>query len=346
MTMLTEKQRLLAALSKQPADRPPVICPGGMMNAAIVDVMNSSNQTLPAAHSDAVLMANLAYAVHNHTGFENFGLPFCMTVEAELLGSEIDLGTFTCEPKISREVFSSATQVEYKDISTILTAGRIPVVCQAASILSTEYPDIPVIGSLTGPVSTAASIIDPIPFLKDLRKNAPAAHRVFDYVTGLLIGFAHKLIDHGATVIAIGDPTATGEILGPKLFNEYAVTYINKLIAAVQHRNVPVIVHICGNLNSVKPLIASLKANAISTDAIVNLKQLKAEFPQLTTMGNISTYLLEYGPPEKVALQARNLLAQGIDIIAPACGLSTSSALANIQAMTHTVKGIQANERT
>ncbi|MDF2875143.1 MAG: hemE 3 [Sporomusa sp.] len=343
MTVLTEKQRLLAVLSKQPVDRPPVICPGGMMNAAIVDVMKSSNQTLPAAHSDAVLMANLAYAVHNLTGFENFGLPFCMTVEAELLGSEIDLGTFACEPKISREVFSSATQVEYKDISTILNTGRIPVVCQAASILTTQYPDIPVIGSLTGPVSTAASIIDPIPFLKDLRKNAPAAHRVFDYVTGLLIGFAHKLIDHGATVIAIGDPTATGEILGPRLFDEYAVTYINKLIAAVHHRNVPVIVHICGNLNSVKPLIASLKANAISTDAIVNLKQLKNDFPQLTTMGNISTYLLEYGPPEKVALQTRNLLAQGIDIIAPACGLSTSSALANIQAMTHTVRGIHAN---
>ncbi|HWR09734.1 uroporphyrinogen decarboxylase family protein [Sporomusa sp.] len=343
MTVLTEKQRLLAVLSKQPADRPPVICPGGMMNAAIVDVMKSSNQTLPAAHSDAVLMANLAYAVHNLTGFENFGLPFCMTVEAELLGSEIDLGTFACEPKISREVFSSATQVEYKDISTILNTGRIPVVCQAASILTTQYPDIPVIGSLTGPVSTAASIIDPIPFLKDLRKNAPAAHRVFDYVTGLLIGFAHKLIDHGATVIAIGDPTATGEILGPRLFDEYAVTYINKLIAAIHHRKVPVIVHICGNLNSVKPLIASLKANAISTDAIVNLKQLKDDFPQLTTMGNISTYLLEYGPPEKVALQTRNLLAQGIDIIAPACGLSTSSALANIQAMTHTVRGIHAN---
>ncbi|SMC31928.1 uroporphyrinogen decarboxylase family protein [Sporomusa malonica] len=346
MTVLTERERLLAVLSKQPLDRPPVICPGGMMNAAIVDVMKNSGQTLPAAHSAATLMANLAYAVHNLTGFENFGLPFCMTVEAEVLGSKIDLGTLECEPKISREVFASAAQVEYKDIPSLLNAGRIPIVCQAASILSTQHSDIPVIGSLTGPVSTAASIVDPIPFLKELRKDPSAAHRVFDYVTALLIGFAHKLIDHGVSVIAIGDPTATGEILGPKMFGEYAVTYINKLIAAVHQRNVPVIVHICGNLNSVKSLIASLNANAISTDAIVNLKQLKDEFPQLTTMGNISTYLLEYGPPEKVALQTRNLLTQGIDIIAPACGLSTSSPIANIQAMTHTVKGISSNERT
>lgn len=345
MTLFTEKQRLLAVLNKQPADRAPVICPGGMMNAAIVDVMKQSGQTLPAAHSEAALMAELALAVHNLTGFENFGIPFCMTVEAEVLGSEVTLGSLECEPKITRERFATAAEVEYRHIPTMLTAGRIEVVCQATSILAKKYPDIPVIGSLTGPASTAASLVDPIPFLKDLRKNPAAAHRVFEYVTELLIGFAYKLIDHGAAVIAIGDPTATGEILGPKLFGEYAVTYINKIIAAVQQKQVPVIVHICGNLKSVTPLIAGLKANAVSTDAIINLKHLKDEIPHITTMGNVSTYLLEYGPPEKIERQTANLLTQGIDIIAPACGLSTSSPLANIKSMTRTVKTKAAEER-
>ncbi|WP_371379549.1 uroporphyrinogen decarboxylase family protein [Sporomusa aerivorans] len=342
---LTEKARLLSVLNKQTVDRPPVICPGGMMNAAIVEVINEGGAALPAAHADAALMADLAYHVHRLTGFENFGLPFCMTVEAEVLGSEVDLGTLECEPKISREIFASAAQVEYKDIAALITAGRIPVVCQAVSLLASQYPTIPVIGSLTGPVSTAASIVDPIPFLKDLRRDPAAAHRVFNYVTDLLIGFAHKLIDHGATAIAIGDPTATGEILGPKMFAEYAVTYINKLIEAIHQRQVPVILHICGNLNSVKPLLPAIKADAVSTDAIVNLKQLKEDFPQLTTMGNVSTYLLEFGPPKKVALQTGNLLLNGIDIIAPACGLSTSSPLANIQAMTQTTKAAPSRER-
>lgn len=345
MTSFTEKQRLLAVLNRQATERPPVICPGGMMNAAIVEVMNSSGQTLPAAHTDAALMASLAAAVHRLTGFENFGLPFCMTVEAEVLGSKIDLGTLACEPKISREAFATAAQVEYRDIPTMLSAGRIPVVCQATAILAEQYPDIPVIGSLTGPVSTAASLVDPISFLKDLRRDPTASHRVFHYVTELLIGFAHRLIDHGAAVIAIGDPTATGEILGPKLFGEYAVPYINKLVDAVQPKGVPVILHVCGNLNSVKHLLQDIRANAISTDAMVSLKHLKAEFPQLTTMGNVSTYLLELGTEEKVAWQTNNLITQGVNIIAPACGLSTSTPLANIQAMTRTVKTYSTEER-
>ena len=39
MTTLTPKERLLKVLRKEPVDRPPVICTGGMMNAAIVEIM-------------------------------------------------------------------------------------------------------------------------------------------------------------------------------------------------------------------------------------------------------------------------------------------------------------------
>ena len=39
MSSLSPKERLLKVLNKEEVDRPPVICPGGMMNAAIVDIM-------------------------------------------------------------------------------------------------------------------------------------------------------------------------------------------------------------------------------------------------------------------------------------------------------------------
>jgi [methyl-Co(III) methanol-specific corrinoid protein]:coenzyme M methyltransferase len=143
------------------------------------------------------------------------------------------------------------------------------------------------------------------------------------------------------TLISIGDPTATGEILGPKSFEEYAVRYLNKVIDAVHAAGGLIIVHICGNINSVKHLIPSIRSDAISTDAVVNLKQLKQEFPQLTTMGNLSTYLLQSGTPARVAGQAAKLAGDGVDIISPACGLSTSTPLANIQAMTQAVKSVK-----
>ncbi|HEX2951520.1 MAG TPA: uroporphyrinogen decarboxylase family protein, partial [Armatimonadota bacterium] len=200
------------------------------------------------------------------------------------------------------------------------------------------HTHVPVLGSLTGPISTAASIVDPMPFLKELRKKPDDAHRVMTYVTDFLLEYATVLIENGVTAIAIGDPTATGEILGPKMFAEYAVTYLNRLIDGVHALDTPVLLHICGNMNTVKSLIPELHADVISTDALVNLRQLKEEYPQLLTMGNLSTYLLENGPAEKIAKRSALLVEDGIDIIAPACGLSTSTAMGNIRALTSAVK--------
>ncbi len=338
MSDFSPKERLLRVLNKQEVDRPPVICPGGMMNSSVVDVMNKTGHTLPQGHNDAELMAELAHDVNENTGFENFGIPFCMTVEAEVLGSEVDYGTLKCEPKIEKEAFPSVARVEFKDISEMGKNARVRTIVHAGYALAKKYPDIPVIGSLSGPISAAASIVDPMQFLRELRKDAPNSHRVIDYVSGHLIELARLMLDNGVTLISIADPTATGEILGPKLFNDYAVRYLNKVIDAIHAMNSRVIVHICGDMNVVKHSVTEIRSDAISTDAMVNLRLLKQEYPQLTTMGNLSTFLLELGDGQKISQQTARLVQDGIDIIAPACGLSTSTPINNITAMTQTVK--------
>lgn len=339
MNELTQKERLLRVLRKEEVDRPPVICTGGMMNAAIVEIMRTTGHTLPEAHFEADRMADLALDIHAHTGFENVGVPFCMTVEAELLGSPVDPGTLECEPKISREIFPSVGQVEFRDVHELAHTGRINVVVDAAHQIARRAPDVPVVASLTGPISTAASIVDPLTFYKELRKNPAAAHRVLDYVTELLAAFAERLLEeNGASVIAIGDPSATGELLGPKLFEEFALRYLNQLAGRVHAKGAPFIVHICGDVKRVKPQLARLQADALSTDAMISLPALKAEYPHLTTMGNLSTFALQWSSAEKIATMTRNLVADGIDIISPACGLSTSTQLESIRAMTDTVK--------
>lgn len=336
--VFSPKERLVRVLNGQEVERPPVICPGGMMNAAIVDVMTTNNNVLPAAHHTADKMTALAYDVHNLTGFENFGIPFCMTIEAEVLGSEINYGTLQCEPKIEKERYATAADVEFLPFGIMEKNNRVGAVVQTIYNLHNKYPDVPAIGSLTGPVSTAASLVDPMRFLKDLRKDKENSNKVLDYVTKHLIEFATLMVDNGATAISIADPTATGEILGPKMFAEYAVPYLNKLIDAIHGMGVPVIVHICGKMDSVKPSCADLHGNALSVDAFVSLKKIKDEYNQITTMGNLSTILLQDGTTEAVSRRAEQLVGEKINILAPACGLSTSTPLQNIKAFTDTVR--------
>lgn len=338
MDSLTPKERLLRSLKKEKVDRHPVICPGGMMNAALTEIMKKTGHTLPEAHHVDSLMRELAFDVYDNTGFENFGIPFCMTVEAEALGSPIDFGSLECEPKIKIEAYKSVNDVNFLPRGTLAKSSRVAAVVQSLHYLSVHHPDVPAIGSLTGPLSTSASIVDPMTFLKQLRREKEQAHKVIDYVTDHLIDYAQLMVDNGATVISIADPTATGEILGPKMFKEYAVTYLNKLADAIHLMGVPVIIHICGEMAMVKPQIAELHGDAISVDAFVNLKSMKEEYHQLTTMGNLSTYLLEFSNPDTIYKQSKVLLKNNIDIISPACGLSTSTKLENIQAFTTAIK--------
>ena len=334
---LSSKERLLRTFEKKTVDRPPVICPGGMMNAAIVEIMNSTGHTLPMAHHDDRLMSSLAKNVQNQTGFENFGIPFCMTVEAEVLGSEIDYGSLECEPKIQKEKYFNTGDVAFKPVSVMGKNNRVIAITQSISYLSQQYSDIPTIGSITGPISTSASLVDPMQFLKQLRKDRLNSHKVINYVSDHLIEYARLMIEGGATAISIADPTATGEILGPKMFEEYAVPYLNKIIDAVHDLGKPVIVHICGKMDPVIKKVALIRADAISVDAFVSLKNIKLQIPEAVTMGNVSTIALEFSNPDKIVTMTERLLNDKTNIIAPACGLSTSTPLINIKAMTQAV---------
>lgn len=124
----------------------------------------------------------------------------------------------------------------------------MPYVVEATRLAAAAHPDVPVIVSLTGPVSTAASIVDPITFYKELRKNSAQAEKGLDYVVELLAAYAERAVQAGASVIAIGDPSATGEILGPKMFEAYALKYNNKFAERVHQLGVPFILHICGDM--------------------------------------------------------------------------------------------------
>ena len=55
-------------------------------------------------------------------------------------------------------------------------------------------------------------------------------------------------------------------------------------------------------------------------------------------MGNVSTLILQNGPVGKIQTVSKNLLDCGIDILAPACGLSATTPVSHIKAMTEMAK--------
>lgn len=335
--MLTPKERLKTILEGKKADRPACICPGGMMNMVTEELMEKAKVFLPDAHTDPRKMAELAKAVYDQGCFENYGVPFCMTIEAEEMGAKVDLGSSVYEPHVTEYVIQSVS--EYEKLTPIdVESGRAKVVLDAIRILKQETEDVPIVGNLTGPISTASSVIEPVTFYKELRKKNREAHKYMEFITDQLIAFGRAQIDAGADLIAISDPSGTGEILGPKFFKEFAVTYINKILDSLQKEKMGTIVHICGQMSPVYKEVEEVKSSALSFDSAVPMKQAREQLKHRILMGNVSTYALEFGDSDKVKTLTKGCMENGSDILSPACGLGMKSPLANVQAILQCLK--------
>ena len=70
--MITPKERLEKVLNHQEVDRPPCICPGGMMNMVTEELMKLCEISFPDAHQNPQQMADLSEAVYKEGCFENY----------------------------------------------------------------------------------------------------------------------------------------------------------------------------------------------------------------------------------------------------------------------------------
>jgi [methyl-Co(III) methanol-specific corrinoid protein]:coenzyme M methyltransferase len=330
---MTEKERLLKALRGEVVDRRPVICPGGMMTMACREVMVKTGCRWPDVHRDAGKMATLSLAMRDETGMENLGIPFCMTVEAEALGGEVEDGDEVTEPGIVRYPLKSVP--EWKSLKPLnpYRDGRLPTILECTGILSKSAPNTAVVGNLVGPLSLATSLIEATLLYKALRQMPEDVHGFLGFLTENSIRYAEALISNGADLISIADPSATGEILGPKNFETFALPYLNEMTRHIHRLGRPVIVHICGNIHAIAGSLKGLAADCISFDAPVDITMMRNTLPRKRLMGNVCTRLLLNGAPDVISRASANILRSGIDILAPACGVSARTPVKHLQAM-------------
>lgn len=331
---MNEKQRLLKVLRGEIVDRPPVICPGGMMSACVTEVLEGIKEN---HNIDYKTMAKVSEKIYTNAGYENFGVPFAMIVEAEPIGAKVQIGDRYVEERVIQ--YNSESLEEIMEKYKVIPSGEMRMNAVLKAVETLKNSEIPVIGNITGHISTATSAVDPLVILKMLRKDPERAYSFFKFINDYLIDYAKELIGQGADVITISDPTATGEILGSRNFERFAVPLYREIIEIIHRYGVPVIVHICGNARTIVEGLNSVGADAISFDSVVNMRATKAQL-KTRLMGNVSTQLLHTGEKDNIISITGNCIKSGVDIVAPACGLSMDTPVANMRVMTEYVKSL------
>lgn len=330
--MINEKQRLLMALGRQKGDRPPFICPGGMMNMVTTEMLQILGLTWPVAYGHPQQLASLARRVAELSGIENLGVPFCMTVEAESLGASVHFGSLYSEPHIVSPLLTGLDQ--WRSLPGFdFHRGRMAVVLEAVQELARQSSSLPIIASITGPISLAATLLEPMDLFRVMFNQPAQLHDFLKFLTQNLIEYARVLHLAGADVLVVADPSASGDILGARCFSTFALPYLNWLTEESSREFDGVLLHICGRLNALFPMLKDLHVSALSIDSATSVTAIGRALPGKVIVGNVSTQLLEDGSPEMVKQAALTSLKLGAKVLAPACGLGMSTPLANLRAM-------------
>ncbi|MEK6976892.1 MAG: MtaA/CmuA family methyltransferase [Candidatus Hydrothermarchaeota archaeon] len=330
------RERFLKVLAGGAVDRPPVLAAN---STATLEQMDRAGASFPGAHRDADLMARLASEALA-LGLEGVGVPFCQTVELEVLGCEIDFGhDRSAIPGVAKTFQGLVTAADVRVPENLLEKGRIPVILKALELLKEEHGDeAPVLGHVRGPFSVASRLKGLDKMVMMMLEDPQKVTEFVEATSAVTIEYAGAMLDHGADAVTIEEMAAAGNILGPDLFQQFVVPSLTKVIKGLKG---PVILHICGSSENILEGMVATGAKCLSIDRKTDAKRaVEIVKGRAVLMGNIdASKTLGYEGPEAVRRETLEALEAGLDIIAPGCLLSPVTSSESIGAMVEAVVG-------
>lgn len=145
--------------------------------------------------------------------------------------------------------------------------------------------EAPVAGWVEGAVAEACDLAGVSEFMMMMLDEPEMAHHLLEICMEQSRLFALGQIAAGAQVIGIGD--AATSLIGPDLYDEFALPYQQKLIAEIHKAGAKVKLHICGNINPVLTSVAKSGADIVDLDYMVDMERAVEIFENtLSVCGN------------------------------------------------------------
>lgn len=340
------KDNVLKVLSGEKTDLTPVI---SVTQLGVVEAMEQTDSFWPEAHKDADKMAKLGSSLYELAGLECARIPFCLTVEAEALGCEVDLGNEERTPQIRSSPFKSASEIEVP--SNFLSNGRIPVVLEAIGKLKEKYGDtLPIIVGMTGPFTLTGHLLGVENLVRYMKTRPEEIETALDNSLDACMDYAEAICEAGPDIICVAEPTAAPELIDPLQFKSMVKPALEDLANVIKTKKV---LHICGSTQPIIKDMATIGYDGISVEEKVDIKKAKEDLKKGSNamkvggrpmpmgnssiskiVGNISTtQTLFRGTDDEIKNEVKIVLDAGIDILAPSCGLAPRSPIKNIKAM-------------
>lgn len=180
--------------------------------------------------------------------------------------------------------------------------------------------------------------------MRNIYKNKTEVHAVLALATEVCFRFLEPFVDAGSEIVSLADPSASGDMISRRQFQEFALPPLAQLAGRFRSRGVHVCVHICGDITDRLEYFPELGISFLSVDHKVDMAQVRRILgTRLAFSGNLDPVsVMQNATPEGVDAASRiNFQKVGPDpgyILMPGCDIPPQVPLANIQAMVAAVR--------
>jgi len=160
--------------------------------------------------------------------------------------------------------------------------------------------EVPVMGWVEGALAEAADLRGDTALMLDLYDRPEWLHGLLEICTEVAIAFTRTQIEAGADIIGLGDAVASQ--ISPKMYQEFALPYEQRIFAAAHEMGALARLHICGDTAHLLPLMAQTGADIIDLDWMVDIRlaaETLGDYPVIC--GNFDPVaIMLQGTPEQV----------------------------------------------
>ena len=331
---MTSRERVLAALKREPVDRTPLCNP---TSVATVELMDLVNAPFPDANRQPELMARLAATGYTELGFDTIMQVFSIIQESAALGCKIQWEQKDNWPTVKMSEPIWETPDDIKVPTDLCTHPDTKCVTDAIKILRKEYGDeVAIVGKTMGPWSLGYHCFGVEPFLLMSLDDPGKTKLCLDRMKEITVEYGLAQIEAGADALTLPDH-ATGDLVS----GEYYERYLRDLhIEMAERLPVPIILHICGRTVDRMEYIAQTGMAAFHFDS-KNTPQESMDVvkERISLVGNINNpeTLFSKGPDVVREEVYRNLEA-GVQLVGPECAIPLQTSIENLKEINRAVR--------
>ncbi|MEE9595013.1 MAG: uroporphyrinogen decarboxylase family protein [Candidatus Hydrothermarchaeales archaeon] len=320
--------------------------PATLFGGGVWTIFNSGNNFLsfkgkPEKYAEVVLETQRKLdsdIVYMGSGYNNF--------HAAALGGKMKMREVGA-PDLEAPLVNEPEDLEELDLLGVDEDDVIATVRDATRIVAKNIGDeFAVTVTAWGPFTLAAQLRGVERLMFGIYKQPDFVRKITDFSAEVVKKFYQPLIDDGVIeMVSIAEPTASGDLISRKHFEEFALPTLKKMIGDFKAKGVSTLLHICGNTRDKIDLIGNTGADCFSMDSKVDLAFAKEQLEgKMCIAGNVDPVaVMSLGGAEGVRKASEKCIhaaaSGGGYVLMPGCDIPHTVPYDNIKALMEVAKG-------